>query len=210
MAAPQFGIDKDGIAINPKCHFERNHRGGMQGYVESSQFLNFPQIRFSFPPMWFDTHQMAKHEWRMNIRQKSSWSRPYISLFNKQKFGIRIRLSARFYNSIEDIFIGIQNDYRIESSGESTFTVGTVAKTVLVPTYKTTYVDRHIPNTITLNDLIEKEIEDTRERLGGWRPAPPSLENVINFEEYVENLPEPSHIDDDEILRELELKIASM
>lgn len=163
----------------------KNHQNGF--YAEINRFKIFPRLIFHFSPVMIDTHTLEKYAgWVMRIKQKSKYSRPRIALFNADGFGFRIRIKARVYHSINEIFLQILKEYKIEASDYCN--LRTVREQVVYDRI-IEYKDRFIP-TDAFDVAIQKEIEATKSRLGDWRPDKPSMENIIPMEEYLANLSE--------------------
>jgi hypothetical protein len=158
----------------PQLLFERNyHHGGVHAIVRSGRFRDFPALEFLFPPIRFNTHEMDTGDWMMRVKQKHAISRPHISFTNENNFGLRLRIKKGMYETLEDVFLALENGFKVEESEHATF------KTV--PREKILYVDR---------DLTEALEIDNRRRLmalGEWRPgkSKPDLENVIPITDYI-------------------------
>ena len=191
----------------PTMFFDRNYRAGMEGIVRTGRFRDMPNVVFSFPPMKFSTHDMDHAgDWTMRIRQKTAISRPWVALYNEDGFGMRIRLKAQHYRTLEDVFEQMVRGYRVEMCEHSMAFKSMPVPVVHVHPAKTWEVEAtlHVDNTgvahdpIDLVELVRRDNDRRLAELGDWRSGKPSMENVINIEDYFERLtkePNPQPLD---------------
>lgn len=144
--------------------------------VRSGRFCDLPNLVFIFPPMNFSTHAMDQGEWTLRIKQKHSLSRPRISMINEDGFGLRIRIKAQMYMTLEDIFLAVQEGYVVEQSDTQTY------KTV--PRKETIYRERDITESLMLDNAARLK------SLGDWRPTQVVTipENVVRIEDYINKI----------------------
>lgn len=187
----------------------RNYHGGFNKTIHAGYFTDYPNLTFHFPPMKFDTHQMAQTQegWTIKIKQKSRYSRPRISVYNNAGFGFTLRVVGKDYTSAYEIFREINRTYRIEQSEHAN--INKVPAPIIKQVTCTRYVDRYVPMKVDLHTAIQNEIEATMARLKDWRPDKPFMENVIPIEEFLDKLVEKPKKEPIS-MEEMERKIAAM
>lgn len=178
-------------AVYPAHVFsERNCHGGFNGWVFAPRFQDFPCIVFAMPPIRFSTHQMDDtfEGWRLTFKQKAECSRVRVTVKNNDDFGFRVRLPAGKYETVEDVFLMIQKQYVVEESEHGVLKTvpKTIEKIIRVPV-----AAPMLPPSLLERDVFEQLAEHNNRKLaalGDWRPGKPSRENVVEFQDYVDQI----------------------
>lgn len=187
--------------------YTRNYHGGLTAEIVGAHMRDYPCLFFLFPPIKFDTHEMSHtmDGWKIQIKQKSQYSRPTIRIINNAGFGLTLRIRGRYYPTVYDMLNEVNLTYpQIQPGLERS--INQVPKPEKRVVEKIVWRDRYIPNKIqSVTEAMENEIHDTVMRMGDWRPDKPDMENVILIDGYLEKpKKDPISID------ELERKIAGM
>lgn len=149
--------------------YERNHLSGLSGWVNN--FKPYPLIWFDFMPFTFNTHQLDG--WEMRFKQKTTKSRMYLHFYNKRGFGFRLRLPAKLYYDINDVFNSIPRNINPRSSESSVVNV------------------RNGKEPMSFEEAAAAERQAILERIGDYRGEKVDLpDNVVDFLDYLKE-PKP-------------------
>lgn len=167
----------------PKEFFERNYRQGLYGYTE--KFKSYKNILIDFSPFNAWTHSFEGLGWRMEFRQKTTRSRMYLHFKNNQGFGFRIRIPAKFFSSINEIFYTLYDNGTMIYSSENA--VLTMRKEIhYTPIKEKQYV--YVKEQQTFEEALKFEHERIMNEIGDYRGIRKELpDNVINFSDYLKD-----------------------
>lgn len=187
---------------DPLEFIERNgYHYGIRGFTD--KFELYPNIHFSIPPLEFETHRLAGYNWRMHFKQKTSSSRMYVHFHNKINFGFRIRLPAKKYYGINDIFSSLGTKVINHNTFEPYHILSSENAVTNVIEQKV-YITKEVPSyaePISFEESLVAEQERIKSVIGDYRgteSTPPEFDytNVINMEDYLKN---PEEIPEDQI-----------
>jgi hypothetical protein len=168
--------------VEPAEWLERT-RGGMYGYTE--KFQDYPNIQLIISPMEFYTHDLVG--WRLNIKQKTSASRLYLHFHNKNNFGFRIRLPAKYYYGIDAIFIALARSCKLEGNALTpAFVLSSSEMSVTNVIEKVVVVEEKVVKKQSFEEAMASERERIFKEIGDYRGKRIQLpDNVIDFSEYL-------------------------
>lgn len=177
--------------VNPKLWMERNRHGGLQALVCSGHFKDYKNIQFTFHPIRFSTHELDGFDWEMRINQRSDLSRCKVSLMDATGYGVRLRLPAGSYGSIESVF----DQLEIQMGGKVVPSELALDQVHSAPPAKV--VEKRVPiyQRVSFEETLREEQERIRAEIGDdWflKRRQNRPDNVVDIRTWSDRLEDPA------------------